>query len=79
MTATSCASFLGWGVSDTPESFCHLAESTLLSHGVVSDDLIWPTSDLIVRLYLLVGIRHRHRCEKAVLQDTEESLNSSKS
>ena len=39
--------------------------------------MTWPTSDLIVRLYLLVGIRHRHRCKKAVSQDTEESLNSS--
>ena len=44
---------------------------------VVSDDFTWPTSDLIVRLFLLVGIRHRHPCESAVSQDTEESLSSS--
>ena len=44
MTETSCSSFLGSGVS---ESFCHLAESTLLSHDVISDDFTWPTSDLI--------------------------------
>ena len=56
---------------------CHLAESTLLSHDVVSDDFTWPTSDLIVRFYLHVGIRHRHRCKRAVSQGTEESLNSS--
>ena len=37
--------------------FCHLAESALLSHDVVSDDFTWPTPDLIVRLYLLAGIR----------------------
>ena len=65
MTASSCSSFLGSGVSDTSESVCHLAESTLLSHDVVSDNFTWPTSDLIVRLTLLVGIRHRHRCERA--------------
>ena len=51
-------------VSDTSNGVCHLAESTLLSHDVVSDDITWPTSDLIVRLYLLVSIRHWHRCEK---------------
>ena len=77
MTTTSCSSFLGSGVSDTSESLCHLAESTLLSHDVVSDDFTWSTSDLIVRLYLHVDIRHRHRCKRAVSQDPEESLNSS--
>ena len=65
------------GGLDTSEGFCHLAESTLLSHDVVSGDFTWPTSDLIVRLYLLVGIRHGHRCERAVSLDTKESLNSS--
>ena len=69
--------FHGSGVSDTSESFCHLAESTLLSHDVVSDDFTWPTSGLIVRLNLVVGSRHRHRCERVVSQDTEESRNSS--
>ena len=38
--------------------------------------LTWPTSDLVLRLYLLISIRHRHRREKAVWQDTKEPLNS---
>ena len=77
MIVTSCSRFLVSGVPDTSESLGHLAESTLLSHDVVSDDLSWSTSDLITRLYLLVSIRHRQRCERAFLQDTKEALNSS--
>ena len=76
MTAASCSSFLGTGVLDTSEGLCHFTKSALLSHDVVSDDFSWPTSDLIVRLYLLVSIRHRHRCERAVSQDTKVALNS---
>ena len=76
MTATSCSSFLVSAVSDTSRGFRHLAESALLSHDVVSDDFTWPTSDLIVRLYLLASIRHQHRCEWAVSEDTKEALNT---
>ena len=61
--------------SDTSEGLCHLAERALLSHDAVSDDFTWPTSDLIIRLYLLVSIRHQHRCGRTVPQDTE-ALNS---
>ena len=47
---SSCSRFLVSGVS---ESLGHLAESPLLSHDVVSDDLSWST-------YLLVSVSHRH-------------------
>ena len=67
MIVTSCSRLLVSGVSDTSESLGHLAESTLLSHDVVSDDLSWSTSDLIIRLYFLVSVRHRHRCEEGCL------------
>ena len=74
MIVTSCSRFLVSGVS---ESLGHFAESTLLSHEVVSDDLSWSTSDLIIRLYFLVSVRHKHRCERAFSQETKEALNSS--
>ena len=77
MIVTSCSRFLISGVPDTSESLGHLAKSTLLSHAVVSDDLSWSTSDLIIRLYFLVSVRHRHRCERTFSQNTKETLNSS--
>ena len=49
----------------------HLAESVL-----VSDLFSWPTSELIARLCLLTSIKHWHRCERLVSQDTKEALNS---
>ena len=69
--------FVTSGVPDTSESLGHFAESTLLSHDIVSDDFSWSSSNLITRLYFLVGIRHRHRWERAFSQDTKEALNSS--
>ena len=33
----------------------------------ISDDFAWSSSDLIIRLYFLVGVRHRHRCERGFL------------
>ena len=77
MVATSYSRFLTSGVSDTSESLSHFAESTLLSHDIVSDDFSWSSSNLIIRLYFLVGVRHRHRCERAFSEDTKEALNSS--
>ena len=77
MIVTSYSRFLTSGVPDTSESLGHFAESTLLSHDIVSDDLSWSSSDLIIRLYFLVSVRHRHRCERAFSQDTKEALNSS--
>ena len=77
MVVTSYSRFLTSGVSDTWETLGHFAESTLLSHDVVSDDLSWSTSDLIIRPYFLVSVRHRHRCERAFSQNTKEALNSS--
>ena len=77
MVVTSYSRFLTSGVSDTSESLGHFAESTLLSHDKVSDDFSWSSSNLIIRLYFLVGVRHRHRCERAFSQDTKETLNSS--
>ena len=43
----------------------------------ISDDFSWSSSNLIIRLYFLVGVRHRHRCERAFSQDTKETFNSS--
>ena len=74
MIVTSCSRFLVFG------SFGHVREprSSRGKHAaLVSDDLSWSTSDLIVRLYFLVSVTHRHRCERAVSQDAKESLNSS--
>ena len=77
MIVTSCTRFLVSRVPDTSESLGHLAKITLLSHDVVSDDFSWSTSDLIIRQYFLVSVRHRHRCERAFSQNTKEALNSS--
>ena len=77
MVVTSYSRFLTSGVSDTSESLGHFAESSLLSHNIVSDDFSWSSSNLIIRLYFLVGVRHRHRCERAFSQNTKETLNSS--
>ena len=76
MVVTSYSRFLTSGVPDTSESLGHFAESTLLSHEKVSDDFSWSSSDLIIRLYFLVGVRHRHRCERAFSQDTNVHLQS---
>ena len=77
MIVTSYSRFLISGVPDTSESLGHFAESTLLSHDIVSDDFSWSSSDLIIRLYFLVSVRHRHRCERTFSQNTKEALNSS--
>ena len=65
------------------ESFCHLAESTLLFHDVTSDDFTWSTSVSIVRLYLLVSIRHpqsmRKDCPRKIFRSRSNPLASSKS
>ena len=75
---TSCSRFLVSGFSEhvgEPRSF--RGKHAALSHDVVSDDLSWSTSNLIIRLYFLVSVRHRHRCERPFSQDTKEALNSS--
>ena len=77
MVVTSYSRFLTSGVPVTSESLGHFAESTLLSHDTVSDDFSWSSSNLIIRLYFLVGVRHRPGCERAFLQETKEALNSS--
>ena len=41
------------------------------------DDFSWSSSDLFIRLYFLVSVRHRHRCERTFSQNTKETLNSS--
>ena len=66
MVVTSYSRFLTSRVPDTSESLGHFAESTLLSHDKVSDDLTWSTSTLIIRLYFLVGtgIDARGLCRK---------------
>ena len=74
MVVTSYSRFLTSGVSDTSESLGHFAESTLLSHDIVSDDFSSSSSNFIILLYFLVGVRHRHRCERASSQDTKETL-----
>ena len=52
MVVTSYSRFLTSGVSDTSESLGRFAESTLLSRDMVSDDLSWSSSDLIIRLQI---------------------------
>ena len=71
MIVTSYSRLLTSGVPDTSESLGHFAESTLLFHDVVSDDFSWSSSDLIIRLYFLVGVRHRHRSRERSLAEYE--------
>ena len=67
MVVTSYSRFLTSGVSDTSESLGHFAESTLLSHDTVSDDFSWSSSNLIIRLYFLVGVQAQASMQKGCL------------
>ena len=39
---------------------------------IVSDDLTWSSSNLIIRLYFLLSVGHKHRCERFFSQKYEE-------
>ena len=71
MFVTSYSRFLSSVVSDTSESLGHFEENTLLSHVIVSDDFSLSTSDLIIRLYFVVGVTHRHRMREGFLARCE--------